>query len=252
VLFCCSTFIRQIKMEKLTKEQFQEGQILLIDKPLTWSSFQAVNKIKYALIKNLNLPKKFKIGHAGTLDPLASGLLIICTGKFTKKISELQGQIKEYTGTITLGATTPSYDLETEINETFPTDHITDELILETTKQFIGIIDQFPPIFSAIKKDGKRLYEHARAGEEVEIQSRKVEIMEFEITRINLPEVDFRVVCSKGTYIRSLAFDFGKALNSGGHLTSLRRTKIGDFSVDNVIEPLPFEKMYNPNFKEAE
>lgn len=239
-------------MEKLTKEQFQEGQILLIDKPLAWSSFQAVNKIKYALIKNLNLPKKFKIGHAGTLDPLASGLLIICTGKFTKKISELQGQIKEYTGTITLGATTPSYDLETEINETFPTEHITDELILETTKQFIGIIDQFPPIFSAIKKDGKRLYEHARAGEEVEIQSRKVEIMEFEITRINLPEVDFRVVCSKGTYIRSLAFDFGKALNSGGHLTALRRTKIGDFSVDNAIEPLPFEKMYNPNFKEAE
>ena len=239
-------------MEKLTKEQFQEGQILLIDKPLTWSSFQAVNKIKYALIKNLNLPKKFKIGHAGTLDPLASGLLIICTGKFTKKISELQGQIKEYTGTITLGATTPSYDLETEINETFPTEHITDELILETTKQFIGIIDQFPPIFSAIKKDGKRLYEHARAGEEVEIQSRKVEIIEFEITRINLPEVDFRVVCSKGTYIRSLAFDFGKALNSGGHLTALRRTKIGDFSVDNAIEPLPFEKMYNPNFKEAE
>lgn len=239
-------------MEKLTKEQFQEGQILLIDKPLTWSSFQAVNKIKYALIKNLNLPKKFKIGHAGTLDPLASGLLIICTGKFTKKISELQGQIKEYTGTITLGATTPSYDLETEINETFPTEHITDELILETTKQFIGIIDQFPPIFSAIKKDGKRLYEHARAGEEVEIQSRKVEIMEFEITRINLPEVDFRVVCSKGTYIRSLAFDFGKALNSGGHLTALRRTKIGDFSVNNAIEPLPFEKMYNPNFKEAE
>lgn len=239
-------------MEKLTKEQFQEGQILLIDKPLTWSSFQAVNKIKYALIKNLNLPKKFKIGHAGTLDPLASGLLIICTGKFTKKISELQGQIKEYTGTITLGATTPSYDLETEVNETFPTEHITDELILETTKQFIGIIDQFPPIFSAIKKDGKRLYEHARAGEEVEIQSRKVEIMEFEITRINLPEVDFRVVCSKGTYIRSLAFDFGKALNSGGHLTTLRRTKIGDFSVDNAIEPLPFEKMYNPNFKEAE
>lgn len=239
-------------MEKLTKEQFQEGQILLIDKPLTWSSFQAVNKIKYALIKNLNLPKKFKIGHAGTLDPLASGLLIICTGKFTKKISELQGQIKEYTGTITLGATTPSYDLETEINETFPTDHITEELLFETTKQFIGIIDQFPPIFSAIKKDGKRLYEHARAGEEVEIQSRKVEIMEFEITRINLPEVDFRVVCSKGTYIRSLAFDFGKALNSGGHLTALRRTKIGDFSVDNAIEPLPFEKMYNPNFKEAE
>lgn len=239
-------------MQKLTKEQFQEGQILLIDKPLTWSSFQAVNKIKYALIKNLDLPKKFKIGHAGTLDPLASGLLIICTGKFTKRIPELQGQIKEYTGTITLGATTPSYDLETETDQTFPIDHITEERINQARLQFIGIIDQFPPIFSALKKDGKRLYEHARAGEEVEIQSRKVEITEFEITRIALPEIDFRVVCSKGTYIRSLAFDFGKALDSGGHLTALRRTKIGDFSVDNGIEPLAFEKIYNPNFKEAE
>src|SRR5690606_1075134 len=154
----------------------------------------------------------------GTLDPLASGLLIICTGKFTKRIAELQGQIKEYTGTITVGATTPSYDLETQINERFATDHITNELIEDTRKQFIGIIDQFPPIFSALKKDGKRLYEHARAGEEVEIQSRKIEITEFEITRIALPEIDFRVVCSKGTYIRSLAYDFGKALNSGAHL----------------------------------
>ena len=239
-------------MTKLSPEEFQEGQVLLIDKPLTWSSFQAVNKVKYALIKNLGLPKKFKIGHAGTLDPLASGLLIICTGKFTKRISELQGQIKEYTGTITVGGTTPSYDLETEINETFPTEHITEDLIQKTTKQFIGEIDQFPPIFSALKKDGKRLYEHARAGEEVEITSRKIEITEFEITRIALPEIDFRVVCSKGTYIRSLAFDFGKALNSGAHLTALRRTKIGNFSVENGIEPLAFEKIYNPNFKEAE
>lgn len=239
-------------MTKLSPEEFQAGQILLIDKPLTWSSFQAVNKVKYALIKNLGLPKKFKIGHAGTLDPLASGLLIICTGKFTKRISELQGQIKEYTGTITVGSTTPSYDLETEINQTFPTEHITNELIQQTTKQFIGEIDQFPPIFSALKKDGKRLYEHARAGEEVEIASRKIEISEFEITRIQLPEIDFRVVCSKGTYIRSLAFDFGKALNSGAHLTALRRTKIGEFSVVNAIEPLAFEKIYNPNFKEAE
>lgn len=231
-------------MEKLTKEQFLEGQILLIDKPLTWSSFQAVNKIKYTLIKNLDLPKRFKIGHAGTLDPLATGLLIICTGKFTKRLSELQGQIKEYTGTITVGATTPSYDLETEINETFPTTHVTAELIEQTKKQFIGTIEQFPPIFSAIKKDGKRLYEHARKGEEIEIQSRKIEISEFKITRIELPEIDFRVVCSKGTYIRSLAYDFGKALKSGAHLTALRRTKIGDFSVDNAVEPLDFEKIY--------
>lgn len=232
-------------MQKLSKEDFLEGQVLLIDKPLTWSSFQAVNKIKYTLLKNLDLSKKFKIGHAGTLDPLASGLLIICTGKFTKRIAELQGQIKEYTGTITVGSTTPSYDLETEVNQTFPTDHISNELIEETRKKFIGIIDQFPPIFSALKKDGKRLYEHARAGEEVEIQSRKIEIIEFEITRIALPEIDFRVVCSKGTYIRSLAFDFGKALNSGGHLTALRRTKIGDLSVNDAIEPLAFEKIYN-------
>lgn len=239
-------------MEPLTKEQFLEGQVLLIDKPLTWSSFQAVNKIKYTLLKNAGLPKKFKIGHAGTLDPLASGLLIICTGKFTKKIQELQGQVKEYTGTITVGATTPSYDLETEINETFPTAHITNELIEEARQKFIGIIDQYPPIFSALKKDGKRLYEHARAGEEVEISSRKIEISEFEVTRVALPEIDFRVVCSKGTYIRSLAFDFGKTLHSGGHLTALRRTKIGNFSVEDALNPLAFEKIYNPVFKEKE
>jgi tRNA pseudouridine55 synthase len=188
------------------------------------------------------LPKKFKIGHAGTLDPLATGLLIICTGKFTKSITEIQAQAKEYTGTIVLGATTPSYDLETEIDATFPTEHITDTLILETTKQFIGEIDQKPPVFSAIKKDGKRLYEHARAGEEVEIKSRKTTIHEFEITRIQLPELDFRVTCSKGTYIRSLAFDFGLALQSGGHLSALRRTKIGDYSVENGITPDDFEK----------
>lgn len=223
-------------------EDFLEGQILLIDKPLTWSSFQAVNKLKYVLKRKYDLPKKFKIGHAGTLDPLATGLLIICTGKFTKKITEIQAQSKEYTGTIVLGATTPSYDMETEVDATFPTEHITETLILETTKLFLGEIDQKPPVFSAIKKDGKRLYEHARAGEEVEIASRKTTIYEFEITRIALPEVDFRVQCSKGTYIRSLAFDFGKALQSGGYLSVLRRTKIGDYSVENGITPEAFEK----------
>ena len=226
----------------MTAEDFLEGQILLIDKPLTWSSFQAVNKLKYVLKRKYDLPKKFKIGHAGTLDPLATGLLIICTGKFTKKITEIQAQAKEYTGTIVLGATTPSYDLETEVDATFPTEHITESLILETTKHFLGEIDQKPPVFSAIKKDGKRLYEHARAGEEVEITSRKTTIFEFEITRIALPEVDFRVQCSKGTYIRSLAFDFGKALQSGGYLSVLRRTKIGDYSVENGITPEAFEK----------
>jgi tRNA pseudouridine55 synthase len=169
-------------------------------------------------------------------------LLIICTGKFTKKITEIQAQLKEYTGTIVVGATTPSYDLETEINATFPINHISDELIQKTTQQFLGEIDQKPPVFSAIKKEGIRLYEHARAGEEVEITSRKTTIYEFEITRIALPEIDFRVRCSKGTYIRSLAYDFGNALQSGGHLSALRRTKIGDFDVKNAVTPAVFEK----------
>ena len=226
----------------MNAEEILAGKVLLIDKPLKWSSFQAVNKLKYILKRKYDLPKKFKIGHAGTLDPLATGLLIICTGKFTKSINEIQAQAKEYTGTIVLGATTPSYDLETEIDATFPTAHITEALILETTKQFIGEIDQKPPVFSAIKKDGKRLYEHARAGEEVEIQSRKTTIHEFEITRIQLPEINFRVKCSKGTYIRSLAYDFGLALQSGGHLTALRRTKIGDYDVKDAICPENFEK----------
>ncbi|MFN3639821.1 MAG: tRNA pseudouridine(55) synthase TruB [Flavobacterium sp.] len=224
-----------------TAEDFLEGQILLIDKPLTWSSFQAVNKIKYALKRKFDLPKKFKIGHAGTLDPLATGLLIICTGKFTKKITEIQGQVKEYTGTFYLGATTPSYDLETEIDQTFPTEHLNDELLKNTIPPFLGEIDQKPPVFSAIKKDGIRMYEHARAGTEVEMESRKTTIYEFDITRIALPEVDFRVVCSKGTYIRSLAHDFGKALDSGAHLTALRRTKIGKFTVEDSVVPLDFE-----------
>jgi tRNA pseudouridine55 synthase len=226
----------------MTPEDYLEGQVLLIDKPLHFTSFQAVNKLKYLLINKVGLPKKFKIGHAGTLDPLASGLLLICTGKFTKRITELQGQAKEYTGTFHIGATTPSYDLETEVDQHFPTTHITEALIHETVQQFLGEIDQKPPIFSAIKKDGVRLYEHARAGETIEIASRKTTIHEFEITRIALPEVDFRVVCSKGTYIRSLAFDFGQALQSGAHLTALRRTKIGDYDVQNAVTPATFEE----------
>lgn len=225
-----------------TAEDFLNGQIILIDKPLHWTSFQAVNKLKYALINKAGLPKKFKIGHAGTLDPLASGLLLICTGKFTKRISELQGQAKEYTGTFYIGATTPSYDLETDIDQIFDTSHIDESLIHETVKQFLGEIDQKPPIFSAIKKDGVRLYEHARAGETIEIASRKTTIHEFEITRVALPEIDFRVVCSKGTYIRSLAYDFGKAMNSGSHLTVLRRTKIGDYDVNNAMDVTLFEQ----------
>ena len=226
----------------MTKEDFLEGQVLLIDKPLGWSSFQAVNSLKWKIRKKFQL-KKIKIGHAGTLDPLATGLLLICTGKATKTINELQGQEKEYTGTIALGGTTPSYDLETEINENFPIDHITNELIHSTTSQFIGDIEQIPPVFSALKKDGKRLYEYAREGKEVEIKKRGVTITEFEITSIELPMVHFRVVCSKGTYIRSLAHDFGKALQSGAHLSSLKRTKIGDYNVNKAITPEEFGKL---------
>lgn len=224
----------------MTEEDYKNGQVLLIDKPLEWTSFQVVNKIRWLLRKEFQL-KKLKVGHAGTLDPLATGLLILCTGKFTKKIDTYQAQQKEYTGTITLGATTPSYDLETEIDKTFAISEITEAQIHEVTKQFIGEIEQQPPVFSALKKDGKRLYEFARAGEEVEVPKRKITISAFEITSINLPKVDFRVVCNKGTYIRSLAHDFGKALQNGAHLSALRRTKIGDFSVEDAVSIENFE-----------
>ena len=225
----------------MTEQDFKNGQVLLIDKPLNWTSFQVVNKIRWLIKKQFGI-KKIKVGHAGTLDPLATGLLILCTGKFTKKIETLQAQEKEYTGTFTLGATTPSYDLETEIYHRFDITEITSENIYEATNQFIGDIQQQPPVFSALKKEGKRLYEYARAGEKVEIPSRTVHISAFEITRIELPEVDFRVACSKGTYIRSLAHDFGKALKNGAHLSALKRTKIGDFSVENAITIEDFEK----------
>ena len=218
----------------MTEEAYKNGQVLLIDKPLTWTSFQVVNKLRWEIRQRFNI-KKIKVGHAGTLDPLATGLLIICTGKQTKRIDTYQGQVKEYTGTFTLGGTTQSYDLETEIDNTFPTAHITEELLHETTKQFVGEIQQKPPIFSAIKKDGKRLYELARKGETIEIKERTVTVSSFEITKIKLPEVEFRIICSKGTYIRSIAFDYGKALNSGGYLSALRRTKIGNFSVDDAF-----------------
>lgn len=222
-----------------TAEDFQAGQVLLIDKPLHWTSFQAVNKLRWEIRHAFNI-KKIKVGHAGTLDPLATGLLIICTGKMTKQINNFQGQDKTYTGTITLGSTTPSYDLETDTDATFPTEHITSDLIHETTKQFIGDIDQFPPVFSAIKKEGKRLYDYARAGEDVKINSRRIQISTFEITNIDGLNIEFRVVCSKGTYIRSLAHDFGKALHAGAHLSVLRRVKIGDFHVDNALSPEAF------------
>ena len=227
--------------KNLQAEDYISGQVILIDKPLEWTSFQVVNKMRWLIRQAFGI-KKIKVGHAGTLDPLASGLLIICTGKFTKKIDTYQAQEKEYTGTFTLGATTPSYDLETEIDQTFDISKLTSEKIREAVQQFLGEIQQQPPVFSALKKEGKRLYEFARNGEDVDIPFRTVTISEFEITRIDLPEVEFRVVCSKGTYIRSLANDFGKALENGAHLSALRRTKIGEFSVQDALDITAFEQ----------
>lgn len=222
-----------------TKEEFLEGQVLLIDKPLEWSSFDAVNAVKWAIKRKFGL-KKIKVGHAGTLDPLASGLLVICTGRATKKIQQIQSLEKEYTGTMTLGATTPSYDMETEIDQVFGLEKISEQQILEAVKNFIGTISQKPPLYSAVRREGKRLYEYARAGKAVEINAREVHISKFEITAQNLPEVEFRVVCSKGTYIRSLAHDFGLRLGCGAYLSALRRTKIGPYNVNKALHPKKF------------
>ena len=207
--------------------QQPEGSVILIDKPLEWTSFDVVKKLRYAL-------KVKKIGHAGTLDPLATGLLILCTGKMTKQIEKYQGQEKEYTGKFYLGKTTPSYDLETEVDSETSIDHLTSDQIHQATEAFTGIIEQTPPIYSAIKVDGKRAYEGARKGEEVKLKSRHVEVKSFEITAINLPEVHFKIICSKGTYIRSLAHDFGQSLGVGAYLSELRRTRIGDFKVEDA------------------
>ncbi|SFC13977.1 tRNA pseudouridine55 synthase [Parapedobacter composti] len=213
----------------MKKFDFASGEVFLVDKPLRWTSFDVIRKIRNAI-----KPQKVKVGHAGTLDPLATGLLIVCTGKFTKRIEAFQAQEKEYTGTITLGATTPSYDLEREIDQRFDISGITEARILETAAAFVGEIEQVPPAHSAVKMDGERVYEKARRGETVAVKPRKVYIREFEITGIELPNVQFRVVCSKGTYIRSLAHDFGKALDNGAHLSSLRRTRSGDFHVTDA------------------
>ncbi|MCB0401335.1 MAG: tRNA pseudouridine(55) synthase TruB [Flavobacteriales bacterium] len=243
--------------------KFLTGQVILIDKPLTWTSFEVVNKLKW-FIRNQEGLKKFKIGHAGTLDPLATGLLIVCTGKFTKKINEIQAAEKEYTGVITLGATTPSFDLEKEVDQEFPVDHITEEMLRETAASFIGEQDQTAPIHSAKKVDGKRAYELARKGHEVVIKSNRITIKAFEVGVCDLPEipmvegskinqatpyakglhVKFRIVCSKGTYIRAIARDFGERLNSGGHLSELRRTRIGDYSVENALSPEQADQLF--------
>lgn len=212
-------------------DEFAEGQLLLVNKPYQWTSFDVVGKLR-----NSFKPLKLKVGHAGTLDPLATGLLIICTGKMTKQIDTFQAEEKEYTGTMVLGATTPSYDMETETDKSFDISQLTEEMLRNNCGQFIGDIQQYPPAHSAIKVDGERLYEKARRGEDVELKLRNVTIMEFELTRIELPEVDFRVVCSKGTYIRSLVNDFGAALNNGAYLSKLRRTRSGNFKIEDAWE----------------
>jgi tRNA pseudouridine55 synthase len=214
----------------------QPELILTINKPLNWTSFDAVNRLKTFIRHNFPEHKKIKIGHAGTLDPLATGVLVVCLGKATKKIDLLQNTLKEYTGTIELGATTPSYDLETEVDQRFETSHITNEMINEIAKTFIGVQQQTPPQFSAKKINGKRAYESAREGEVIVMRSNEIEIMEMEIVKVEMPKVYFRIVCSKGTYIRSIAYDLGKKLNSGGHLTSLCRTRSGEFTLEKALD----------------
>ena len=223
-------------MEISKETDFAEGQILLFDKELTWTSFDLVKKVR-------NIVQIKKVGHAGTLDPLASGLLIVCTGKATKKIQAIQDAEKEYTGSFTLGATRPSFDKETEVNATFDYSNISDEDIQKTADSFKGLIEQTPPIYSAVKVNGRRAYEHARKGEDVKLKSREVEIKDFDIVKVDMPEVYFRIRCSKGTYIRSIANDFGKKLNNGAYLSSLVRTRIGDYSLEDALGVKEFEKL---------
>ena len=224
-----------------TDNDFQQGAFILLNKPYEWTSFDLVNKIKFKIKHKLRV-KKIKVGHAGTLDPLATGLMIVCVGKYTKQIDTYQSQVKEYIATLQVGATTPSFDLETEIDQEYPTEHINRELIDETLKGFIGTIEQRPPDYSAVKVNGKRAYEYARKGQEVEIKKKTLVIDEIEVLEFDKNILKIKVVCSKGTYIRALARDIGQALNSGAHLTALQRTQIGDFKIDDAIEIEDFIK----------
>jgi tRNA pseudouridine55 synthase len=225
--------MNEAELPPLSELDFQAGTTLLVDKPQDWTSFDVVNKIRFRLRKLTGI-KKIKVGHAGTLDPLATGLLIICTGKSTKKLTDFQGLDKEYTGTFRLGGSTPSYDSETKVDHVFPYEHITEGMLEAARQQFVGTIQQVPPMYSAIKVDGQPLYKRARQGEVIEIKARTVQLFEFELTDIQLPEVSFRLHCSKGTYVRSLAHDMGHVLDSGAYLTALRRTKVGDFRIENA------------------
>ena len=231
--------------------KFKEGEVLYFNKPLGWTSFKVVGHVRYHICRRMKV-KKLKVGHAGTLDPLATGVMIVCTGKATKRIEEFQYHTKEYVATIQLGATTPSYDLEHEIDATYPTEHITRELVEETLKTFIGEIQQVPPAFSACMVNGKRAYDLARKGEEVELKPKLLVIDEIELLECNLPEIKIRVVCSKGTYIRALARDIGEAQNSGAHLTALERTRVGDVRLEDCLDPMDFKEWIDAQEIETE
>ena len=231
--------------------KFKEGEVLYFNKPLGWTSFKVVGHARYHICRRMKV-KKLKVGHAGTLDPLATGVMIVCTGKATKRIEEFQYHTKEYVATIQLGATTPSYDLEHEIDATYPTEHITRELVEETLKTFIGEIQQVPPAFSACMVNGKRAYDLARKGEEVELKPKLLVIDEIELLECNLPEIKIRVVCSKGTYIRALARDIGEALNSGAHLTALERTRVGHVRLEDCLDPMDFKEWIDAQEIETE
>ena len=230
---------------------FKKGEVLFFNKPLGWTSFKVVGHARYHICRRIGV-KKLKVGHAGTLDPLATGVMIVCTGKATKRIEEFQYHTKEYIATLRLGATTPSYDLEHEIDATYPTEHITRELVEETLKTFIGEIQQVPPAFSACMVNGKRAYDLARKGEEVELKPKLLVIDEIELLECNLPEIKIRVVCSKGTYIRALARDIGEALNSGAHLTALERTRVGDVRLEDCLDPMDFKEWIDAQEIETE
>ena len=227
--------MQKFDVNQIKEDDIQDGKMLLVDKPLTWTSFDVVKYIRKSLVSKFKI-KRIKVGHAGTLDPLATGLLIICIGKQTKQISIYQNLSKTYTGKFKLGETTPSYDAETEVNKSFNYDHIKEKDIINLSQKFTGKLMQKPPIFSALKKNGKRMYEYARENKKIEIQEREINVHEFEIIKFSDPYIEFKITCSKGTYIRSIANDFGKKLNSGSYLSELRRINIGEFSVLNALK----------------
>lgn len=238
-----------MKYEESKDFDFIRGEILVLNKPLDWTSFDLVQKVRNTLCRLMKI-RRLKVGHAGTLDPKATGVMVLCSGKSTKMIDQIQADEKEYIALLKIGATTPSFDLETEEDEQFPTSHITRELVEKVLPQFVGFIEQIPPVYSAIKVDGKRAYKFARKGKEVELKSKTLEVKEIELLRFNLPEIELRIVCGKGTYIRALARDIGKALGSGAYLVGLKRTRIGEYSIDQSLDLAELTRLLAAYFKE--